>query len=228
MQYINRQFGISGATGVSAQPVNVKTIDMAGVVDLMNTKSTTVSKADSLAALTVFFQVLEELAAEGTAVKCDAFSMSYSIQGTYNGPNDYPTPDKIRVVMSAGEGILNAVKKNTLQKVAASSNTPLIDSMVNNTTGSLSVCCPRDTLCIKGRSLKLGGESLDGVYFIASDGTEVKAQRIIKASDKTIEVVVPPMADGDYKVQVRTTWTGKKSGETLFVGEATTRITVQN
>jgi hypothetical protein len=93
-----------------------------------------------------------------------------------------------------------------MTKIQATNTGPLIvavkDSISGLTDGTLSACGALD---IAGSRLRVYPDQPDdGVYFIASDGTEYKASTLIENKPARLIVMIPALPAGVYTLEVRT------------------------
>jgi hypothetical protein len=137
-----------------------------------------------------------------------------------------PEKHEIKFNVNLGRGIEVDTNKIEMQKVPAPVKTPLVfsvfDRFSETTDSELSV---NGTIEIIGKDLKVNTDAADeGVFFIDSNNAEVKASRFYSNTDKELQVRVPELLTGGYKIEIRKRYgSAKKLYKHSFIPELTVR-----
>lgn len=141
---------------------------------------------------------------------------SLGIEGPFFGPKAQFTPERNRVVIRSTT--LAAYRKELDKIDVIISGTeealPTITTVTDVTTGSVNdLITPGGGLNGNGSRLKITGkdEAQIGFFFIAADGgaeTKLPATSLLRNEPSSFTLIIPPLADGGYYLEVATQYGG--------------------
>lgn len=193
-----------------------QTYSMDQIIDRMISRGSTVTKAEAMGVFEELNLAVEDILKGGNNINTPLFCIYPSIAGVFEGANDSfnKTRHSIRLNVSGGSRLSKIVSDIQFQKVDAVSPVPVIESFVNLKTKAInSTFSPGQVASITGLLLKFNEEDpQQGIFFIASEGTETRATNISKNKPSELLFFVPEtLTAGTYQVEVRTILTGRKS-----------------
>jgi hypothetical protein len=195
-----------------AIPANIHSYTDEEIIDRILQRGSTLTRADLLAAIQVYQAEHGYIVDEGNGLNTGLITAGPNILGKFNNVTDsYDSArHKMHYNMNFSKSIQERVGKVKMTKVQAPNTGPLIvaikDSLSGLTDGTLTV---GGVLDIAGNRLKVYPEiSEDGVYFIASDGTEYKVSVLVENKPSRLIVMIPALPAGSYTLEVRTHYIG--------------------
>ena len=163
--------------------------------------------------LATYFAVIERALLAGMNVKTPFAIYRSSIRGVFDSQQDRFDPARHRVLPRIRPGrrlyrVFRERARVARQRVVTPSPQPL--TFVDVTTGA------EDSLLTPGGPGKVLGHDLafdaadpnQGVFFVAGDRSETRAELLIEEQGSKLVFVVPPLAAGDYTLEVRSTCNG--------------------
>ncbi|MGL5960077.1 MAG: DNA-binding domain-containing protein, partial [Bacteroidales bacterium] len=158
----------------TAQAQAVKSHDMNSIVERMLQKGSTITKTDVLAALNLFFEVVENITAEGETVNTDLFTTNFSIQGVFEGASDSFDHKRhhLKLNVNAGVGLKKTATTVKLEKTKAPEVLPHVIEVKDSITGSVSEHISSEGVIeIIGSMIKIAGDDpKNGVYLVNAEG----------------------------------------------------------
>ena len=162
----------------------------------------------------MFFQAIPEtvrdLLASGRKISTPAVVFGLSIRGRFTGTADEydPARHNVRVLLKPGRAMLPVTRHEfQLEKTWAPVRDPVLDDFQDCTrTGRRGAATPGGGGIITGRNLKYDPDDPEqGIFFIADDGAEIRANAAIKTRDKEILFQIPDglRAGTEYRIEVR-------------------------
>ncbi len=198
------------------------------VVDLMMLTAT-VAKPDVLGVLESFFSAVEYLLLDGKNVLTPLAVFRTGIQGTFSDEADSFETDRHRVHASASAGArLRRVLRSraTTERVHLGQFYPVPERYYDVESG-----VDNDILTPGGQGRLIGdqlrfdpADPKQGVFFVAGDGSAVRAGLPARNMPREVIFVVPALAAGQYTLEVRAGW--GDNGETR-TGQLDEPLTVQ-
>lgn len=207
-----------------AQVQDVRSYSHDEIIDLMTRRGTTLTKADVSAALQVYAEVIAELTADGNAVNTPLFNTAFSITGVFNGMNDSfdRTRHAVKLNVSAGSALREAVKSVRTERTVGSNTDPLITEVMDVVSSSVN-----DTLTAGG-VLRLNGSRLkfdatddaQGVFLVPEAGAPVRCTVVAENKPARVMVMIPAdIATGTYYAELRTKiLSNSQAGKNLKTG----------
>ena len=196
----------------TARPQRVSTFDIDALMERMLQCGTTLTKTDIMAVLNVMEETIVKITKEGHTVAIPLFQTRFSIFGKFDGPMDVfdHTRHKLKINVSRGTLIRDVQKEIKLEKIdclAPVINILEVRDSISNTVNR--VLTSKGVVEIHGSQIKLvGNEENCGLFFVAADGTTVKASVIIQNKPSILIAMVPELTAGTYKVKVATLYNG--------------------
>jgi hypothetical protein len=186
----------------------VGTAELDDVVDRLLTRGSTVTRADTLAVLTGFFELVTDMVLEGYRVRTPLATFSVSVQGIFDGADDrfWRGRHAVKAVVRPGPAFKRAMRYARPLKGEARDSAPLLawcEDVASGTTDSL--LTPGGIARLRGRRLRFDPGDADQGVFLIPEG-EVGGTRALQlAQNKPAELVflVPALAPGRYTVAVR-------------------------
>jgi hypothetical protein len=198
-----------------AIPANIHSYTDEEIVDRILNRGTTLTRADLLASIQTYHAEHGYIVDEGNGFNTGLINAGPNILGKFNNVTDSydNSRHKMRYNVNFSKSIQEKVSKVKMTKIQAPATGPVIaaikDSISGLTDGTLSV---GGVLDIAGNRLKVYTEiSEDGVYFIASDGTEYKASTLVENKPSRLIVIIPALPEGSYTLEVRTHFIGSST-----------------
>jgi hypothetical protein len=191
-----------------AIPANIRSYTDEDIIDRILQRGTTLTRADLLAAIQVYHAEHGYIVDEGNGFNTGLINAGPSIAGKFNNATDSydHLRHSLRYSVNFSKNIQERIGKVKMTKVQTPVTGPIIiavkDSISGSTDGTLSV---GGVLDISGSRLRVYPDiPEDGVYFIASDGTEYKASTLIENKPSRLIVMIPALAAGTFTLEVRT------------------------
>jgi hypothetical protein len=191
-----------------AIPANVRSYTDEGIIDRILQRGTTLTRADLLASIQAYQAEHGYIVDEGNGFNTGLINAGPSITGKFNGVTDSYDHSRhnLRYGVNFSKSVRERIGKVKMTKVQAPVTGPIItaikDSLSDLTDGTLSA---GGVLDIAGSRLKVYPDiPEDGVYFIASDGTEYKASTLVENKPSRLIAMIPTLPAGSYTLEVRT------------------------
>ena len=207
-----------------AQTADVRSFSLDEIIDLMMEKGSTLTKADTKAALQVYGEVVSAIIKDGSAVNTPLMNTSMSISGVFDGANDSFDKKRhtVNLNITAGTLLRDAVTKVKCEKTEGTSTDPYITEVTDIVTGTV------NTTLTKGGVVQLVGSRLkfdakdtaQGIFFVPETGEAVRAAVIAENKPARLMAIIPAdLAAGTYYVEVRTKIIGSsQKSKTLKTG----------
>jgi hypothetical protein len=178
------------------------------IVDRMINRGSTVTKADALSVIEEYESAIADVLSDGDSVNTPLMRISASIPGVFEDQFDSFDSSRhyVRLNVNPGPriseiaGDIEVEKKDTIQPGPILKRFKDVNSDTTNETLS-----PGGVGEIRGSLLKLDPEEDDqGVFFIASDGTETRAETYIRNKPANLIFMIPDsLSSGEYEIEVR-------------------------
>ena len=208
-----------------AQVVNVRSYSEDEIADLMLKRGTLLTKADILAVLEVYREVVGDLVADGSAVNTALMHITPSIAGVFNGLGDSfdPTRHTVKVNLNQGMALRSAAGRIKTKKVQVADPIPYIvevkDVLSGSTNDNLTA---GGVVQMRGSRLKfVDSDPTNGIFLLpAAGGAEVRLAVVVENKPARLIAMLPAdLAAGEYHLEVRTKFVhGGKPAQTLKVG----------
>lgn len=191
----------------SARVVTGKVHDVVSITKEMLKRGSTITEADILAVLKVFFEVTADEVAEGNNVNLPLVNIRPSISGVFTSITDSFDASRHvkRASVSAGILLTQKMTEANVEKVTQSIVTPsLIQFLDVNTQNTNSSLTAGGIGQIVGDELKFNAANpLEGIFFIATDNTATQATIIASKTEGKLVFSIPALSPGNYILEVR-------------------------
>ncbi|MDR8391644.1 DUF4469 domain-containing protein [Aliifodinibius sp. S!AR15-10] len=180
------------------------------IVDIMATKGSTVTRADTLSVLEEFEAAIAQILLRGGSINTPLFRINGSISGIFTGPSDSFDPKRHEVKLNVNPGmrVKRIAERISVEKVSPESPKPkLLRYQDNGSDTTNETLSPGRTGLLVGELLKLDPEDPDqGLFLVASDGAETKIEEFVENRPSKLGFLVPEgLASGEYTMEVRAT-----------------------
>ena len=185
------------------------------VVEEMLKRGTLLTRTDITAVFDLFHIVTDDLVKQGYSINLPICNGSPSISGVFTGPDDAFDPSRhfVKYNLNPGTLIRDALSKIKVEKTDPVDKSPYIERF-NDVVSQTS----DDVLTPKGIGELIGSRiSFDaadeeqGLYFIATDGSENKVTTIALNKPSKLIFMIPALAAGEYDVVVRLKYLNSKT-----------------
>jgi hypothetical protein len=201
----------------TARAVADSTVDKDEMIDEIIRRDSTVGKVDLMSVLELYEEVIILNLLRGRNVSTPLCNFRSSVKGVFVGDQDVFDKDRHDVSATAypGTRVRIAYKNASVVKVDPRITQPVVKSFIDTTTKQRNESVTVLGLGqLTGSRLKFNQEdAAQGVYFVASDGTETRVQNV--AYNKPGEVIfhIPELTAGDYTIKLRTKFTTEEIRE---------------
>jgi hypothetical protein len=181
-------------------------------INLMLQRGTLVTKTDVVAVLNNLEETAMYVIENGGQLNLPLFNTSFSISGVFNSILDTfdPSRHKLHVTIHNGTLLHEAEKNIRPSKVNTPSPQPQILEVKDSVSGEVdTVLTSRGAVEINGINIKItGSDNATGLFFVADDGTETKAETIIQNKPATVIALIPGLDGGKYHIKIATQFSG--------------------
>jgi hypothetical protein len=177
------------------------------VIDLMVGRGSTVTKAEALSVLEEYAAAIFLLLKDGYAINTPIFNLSPSVKGVFSGPDQSfnPASHSVKINITAGARLREVGPKVTVERIKGASPQPdpeYLDDLGSGTRNDL--ITSGNIAQLRGSRLKFDPEDpAQGVFLIAADASETRMTTVARNKPGQIDFLVPTLAAGDYKLEVR-------------------------
>ncbi|GHT81269.1 hypothetical protein FACS189467_5030 [Bacteroidia bacterium] len=208
----------------AAQPHVKNSYKRDQLIELMLQRGTLVTKTDIIAVLNNLEETVDYIVRNGGTVTLPLFDTGFSIGGVFDSAMDTfdPARHKLHVTIRKGSVLRTAEKEVKLTKINSAPPQPSVLEVKDSVSGAVDTTLTSGGVVeINGINIKIVGENPDnGLYFVAADGTAVKAATIVTNKPATLIALVPVLAAGGYQVKIVTQYSGsynlKESKTTIY------------
>ena len=183
------------------------TLAEADIIDRMQQKGSTITRADALAVVSLYQQTILDVLSEGYNVVTDTVNYSASIRGTFPS-SDVPfnrSRHTIQAVVGPGKRLRTALRNAAVTRIEPASRLPLplalYDAGSETTNHRLT---PGNMARLHGRRLKYDPAATDqGIFFVHEGGQETAVTQTAKIAPSELIFIVPLLSPGTYTLVVR-------------------------
>jgi hypothetical protein len=194
----------------TAQPVNVRTIDMDGIFQRIEARYPGLTPSQIAAAVNEFIDEISTITEEGSAINTPLLNTQFSTPGLYKGAMDSFDSKRhsVKLNLMPGTRLRAAVKKVKTEKVIVAEPLPHILEVKDIASDTVNdTLTPGGVVQLRGGRLKfLPAEANNGIFLINSEqNVETKLVVIVENKPARLIAVLPTdLAQGDYFIEVRT------------------------
>lgn len=178
------------------------------IIEIMMRRGTTVTKADALSVIEEYEATVEQILSDGGSVNTSLMRINASISGVFDDEFDQFDRSRhyVRLNVNPGSRISQIANNVDVKKVEADRPQPKPKAFEDIATETRNESLtPGSVGQIKGSLLKVDpNENDQGVFFIASDGTETRVDTYIRNKPANLIIIIPDtLLSGEYRVEVR-------------------------
>lgn len=198
----------SNPTSHKALIVPHKINGLSDIIDEMLKRGTTLSEADILASLHLFFEVVTQQVQDGNHVNTPIVNLKPGISGGFNGSTDHfdSLRHKIKATASIGPAIKRMMEKAVTEKITKPLTLPILTAFKDIQTQNVnSVVSPGGIGQIVGSHLKYNPENpTEGIFFVSSGLEEFKVTNVaIRTLGKLVFSIPASLPTGNYSLIVK-------------------------
>ncbi len=214
-----------------AQVADSRSFSIEEIIDLMIQRGSTLTKADTRAALQIYGEVVSNIIADGNNINTPLVNTGLSVSGVFKGASDGfdPSRHSIKLHINAGTLLNDALRKVHCEKVQATDTNPYIAEVVDIVSGKAnSVLTTGGIVQITGSRLKFDDlDDVQGIFFVPESGESVRCEIIAENKPARLMALIPKdLPQIEYYVEVRTKLSpGGKELRNLKVGRFTKSLT---
>lgn len=178
------------------------------IINEIISRGSTITKAEALAVIEEYEACIAKFVAEGDRVNTSLMKISSSITGVFTDKEDYFDEGRhqININVQAGPRLQKAIADTATQKVAGRERHPQPNRLKDFTSDSInSELTPGGSAELHGTLLKYDhNDNNQGIFLVASDGTESRVEQVLKNWPSLLLFVVPDnITAGEYSLEVR-------------------------
>jgi hypothetical protein len=197
-----------GTDELTARVMNIETVEFSEIMKMLTRRGLTTTDTETESVIKELVYTINELISSGKAVNTPIANFRPSIKGIFLHPDERYDPQKHKVHLNCtpGKDIEIDDRHLEFEKIRPETAKPLVDLFVDYTTRTEnSLITPGSTAEIKGELLKIDADDvLQGVFFIAGDDTETRADAYLHNKPSHLIFNVPAsLPAGEYRVEVR-------------------------
>ena len=192
-----------------AQVTDAKAYSLDEIIDRMTRRGTTVTRTDIVAIMQLYADECAAIVEEGGCLNTPLVNTSYSITGVFSGEDDNfdKSHHTLKLNVTPGTLLKEAVKKAKTTKVESSSTDPYITKVSDKVTSSTSEIRAGSVMEILGSRLKFdAADSEQGVFAVSSsDGKAYRCPVVIENKPARVIVLLDASVPaGEFTVEIRT------------------------
>jgi hypothetical protein len=187
---------------------NQESCTIEDIIDEMISQGSSLTRAEALANIESYEAAITKFVGQGRGINTPLMRIAPSIAGNFMGTDDYfdASRHEVKLNLSPGKRLQEALEEVALQKVVPSQRKPRIQTVTDfSSDTSNSQLTPGGVIEVRGKLLKHDpDEEEQGLFFIASDGSETRASSPIRNKPSSVYVSVPDeLTAGEYTLEVR-------------------------
>lgn len=192
----------------SARVVANQSIDMEGIISRVLKRGTLVTETDIRAVLTIFFDEVTDLVADGNTILLPLVNIRPGIKGVFTSASDSfdSARHSKKASLSPGTLLTKKMEDAQVEKITGYQPSPeLLEFMDINTQTANSLLTPGGLGRITGSELKFNpANPLEGLFFVNSTGAETKVSVFATRTEGTLLFSIPAtIGVGSYTPEVR-------------------------
>ncbi len=212
-----------------ARVISYDSVGLEEVIERMVQQGSTVTRADIVSVLEDFYTAIKGLLLNGVNVNTPLANFRLSIKGTFRDITDRFDADRhqLRAVITAGSRLRRAIRfeGRPVKEESPVRFRPYPVTYTDLNSGEHNqTLTPGGLGQIEGYRLKFDADDpLQGIFFIAEDGTETRVRVMGENRPGKLLFLIPDLAPGSYRLEVRTLYQGTGF---LRTGRLSDRLTV--
>lgn len=187
---------------------NQRSCTVEDIIDEMVSEGSTLTRAEALANIESYEATIAKFVSRGRGINTPLMRIAPSITGNFAGSEDSfdASRHEVKLNLLPGKRLQQALEEVSLEKVVPSQRKPEIEAIIDFSSDTTNTrLTPGGVIEIRGTLLKHDPEEEEqGIFFIASDGSETRAPSLIRNKPSSVYASVPDeLATGEYTVEVR-------------------------
>ena len=173
-----------------------------------------ISPAAMTHAVNLWLKEMAYRSCDGFSINTGWFTVSASVKGVFDSPNEKFNPAKHTVLFDFHQGTLlrKELQGVEVQILGVADTSLTIAQVIDVKTGTVNeLLTPSRNLRISGSKIKIAGDNPgNGVYFVNQDTqerTKVDPSDIVNNNPSELIIVIPELTAGAYKLEVSTQYT---------------------
>ena len=196
----------------SAQTHSMATLDKEAIITRMLNRGTLLTRTDIVAVLNGLEETVADALLEGCSVNLPLFNTSFSISGVFESPLDSFDGNRHKLNINLTKGIMlrEVEKKVKFEKTTSATPLPQIQEVKDSISGAVNEkLTNKGVVEVRGYNLRIEGDNPNcGLWFVAENGTEIKAEVMIENKPSKIITMIPQLSSGKWQVKVATQYSG--------------------
>ncbi len=210
---LRKQRTFTSADLYTARVTRLDAVEMRDLVDHIVARGSTVGRADILSVLEDYHSTVRDLLLMGMSVNTPTACYRPGIHGTFSGLEDSFDPARHRLVVRVrpGAALKEAIAKSArAAKEITEPRKPIPVQYLDLASGKANeVLTPGEGGHLTGRLLRFDpADPAQGVFFVAADGTAVRAERLLDVRSRKVVLLAPALPAGVYQLEVRASFNG--------------------
>ena len=195
-----------------AQINDVRSYDKEALISRILQRGTLLTRTDILAVINAMEETIVDIHKEGGTVTLPLFSTGFSISGVFKGTDDSfePGRHRLNITVQKGKLLKRTQQEIHLQKVdfnPAQAHIYRVTDVVSGTDNEK--LTPGGVVKISGTRLKISGKDTKvGLWFVAANGTETKADHLVRNMPSELTAIIPSLTAGKYHIKLVTQYSG--------------------
>lgn len=177
------------------------------VIDLMIGRGSTVTKAEALSVLEEYATAIVQLLKDGYSINTPIFNLSPSIKGVFIGADQSftPTLHSVKINIAPGIRLREVAPMVSVEKVKGASPQPTPEYLEDLGSGTRNEQLTVGNIAqLKGSRLKFDEtDPIQGIFLIDASRGETQVKTIARNKPAQVDFLVPPLAPGDYQLEIR-------------------------
>jgi hypothetical protein len=229
IQYYLLQNALSKTKSNKAIIIPNKVHNVQSIIAEMLKRGTTLTEADIVASLHLFFEVVVNEAQKGNNINLPIVNIKPTISGEFKSASDKfdPSVHKTKAKTSTGSVLKKRMIQLPVSKIKKELTCPVLVAFKDVQTQTIDNCItPGGIGIITGKNLKFNAEnSNEGIFLIDSENRKTQVTCIASKTQGKILFSIPSaLSSGNYTLQVKTSF--DKLGINIRKGELATTIKV--
>lgn len=195
-----------------AQINDVRSYDKEALINRILQRGTMLTRTDIMAVINAVEETVVDIHKEGGTVTLPLFSTGFSITGVFTGADDSYEPGRHRLNITVQKGKLlkRTQQEIRLQKVDYNPAQTRIYHVTDVVSGlDNDKLTPGGVVKISGTRLKISGKDTKvGLWFVAANGTETKADHLVRNMPSELTAIIPSLTAGKYHIKLVTQYSG--------------------
>ena len=191
-----------------AQINDVRSYDKEALISRILQRGTLLTRTDILAVINAMEETIVDIHKEGGTVTLPLFSIAGVVKGTDDSFE--PGRHRLNITVQKGKLLKRTQQEIHLQKVdfnPAQAHIYRVTDVVSGTDNEK--LTPGGVVKISGTRLKISGKDTKvGLWFVAANGTETKADHLVRNMPSELTAIIPSLTAGKYHIKLVTQYSG--------------------